>query len=63
MADLDEPDMDFAIVSLDLLSGVAQGLGAEVAPLVASSDPPVMQMLLVCMKVTDRCIGISIVKT
>ncbi|KAJ3114347.1 Transportin-1 [Phlyctochytrium bullatum] len=47
---LDVPDLDFVIVSLDLLSGIAQGLKQDVSPLVSSMQPPLMEIVLVCMQ-------------
>ncbi|KAJ1985351.1 hypothetical protein H4R34_000005 [Dimargaris verticillata] len=46
---LDQPDKDFVIVALDLLSGLVQGLGTTAEGLVRNSQPPFMQLLLVCM--------------
>jgi hypothetical protein len=43
--------MDFAIVALDLLSGIVQGLGAEAGEFIKSSDPPLLELLKYCMKV------------
>ncbi|KAI8835908.1 armadillo-type protein [Chytridium lagenaria] len=48
---IEEPDMDFVIVSLDLLSGIAQGLKQDVAPLVANTQPPLMDIVHICMQV------------
>ncbi|KAI9019805.1 Transportin-PC [Hyaloraphidium curvatum] len=47
---LEAPDKDFMIVALDLLSGIAQGLGPSVDGLVANSNPPLMPLLNVCMQ-------------
>jgi transportin-1 len=40
------------IVALDLLSGLTQGLGAQIIPLVEASQPPLLQLLAVCLKVS-----------
>ncbi|CAE6461862.1 unnamed protein product [Rhizoctonia solani] len=48
-----EPDKVFLIVALDLLSGLTQGLGAQIVPLVQSSQPPLLQLLAVCLKHPD----------
>ena len=54
---LDEPDKDFMIVALDLLSGIVQALNADAEPLVASTNPPVVQFLSICIQVhTIQCI-------
>ncbi|KAJ3028882.1 UNVERIFIED_CONTAM: Transportin-1 [Siphonaria sp. JEL0065] len=46
----EEPDMDFVIVALDLLSGVVQGLGTGAMELVTHSNPPIMDVVEFCMK-------------
>lgn len=43
------PDKDFMIVALDLLSGLAEGLGSHVEQLVARSN--IMTLLFQCMQV------------
>ncbi|KAB5593276.1 Importin subunit beta-2 [Ceratobasidium theobromae] len=48
-----EPDKVFLIVALDLLSGLTQGLGAQIIPLVQASQPPLLQLLAVCLKHPD----------
>lgn len=42
------PDKDFMIVALDLLSGLAEGLGSEIEPLIKSSN--LMQLLFQAMQ-------------
>ena len=44
----DMPDKDFMVVALDLLSGIAEGLGQLIAPLVANSE--ILILLYQCMK-------------
>lgn len=44
------PDKDFMIVALDLLSGLAEGLGCHVEQLVARSN--IMTLLFQCMQVS-----------
>ncbi len=51
---IEVPDKDFMVVSLDLLSGVAQGLGQDVEPLVTNIQPSALQLLLICMKVRRK---------
>lgn len=46
---LELPDKDFMIVALDLLSSLVQGLNAAVEPLVASANPPLLQLLGMAM--------------
>lgn len=50
----DEPDKTFLIVSLDLLSGLTQGLNAAITPLYSSSDPPVLTLLAMCLQVSHQ---------
>lgn len=47
------PDKDFMIVALDLLSGLAEGLGGHVDTLVARSN--IMTLLFQCMQVRGGC--------
>jgi len=44
------PDKDFMIVALDLLSGLAEGLGAGIERLISESN--VLQLMFSCMQVT-----------
>lgn len=48
------PDKDFMIVALDLLSGLAEGLGGHVEQLVARSN--IMTLLFQCMQVLPKCL-------
>ncbi|KAI5479391.1 importin beta-2 subunit [Pseudohyphozyma bogoriensis] len=52
-AQYDEPDKTFLIVSLDLLSGLTQGLNSSITQLYASSDPPVLTLLAMCLQHPD----------
>ncbi|BFZ54125.1 hypothetical protein PYCC9005_001157 [Savitreella phatthalungensis] len=45
----DAPEKDFLITAVDLLSGMVQGLGASIRPLIAQAQPPLMQLLQLCM--------------
>ncbi|KAL0080071.1 armadillo-type protein [Phycomyces blakesleeanus] len=45
----DPPDVEFMVVALDLLSGMVQGLGHLIDPLVASSDPSLLSLLTICI--------------
>lgn len=49
----DEPDKTFLIVSLDLLSGLTQGLNTSIQQLYQSSDPPVLTLLALCLQVNS----------
>lgn len=51
------PDKDFMIVALDLLSGLAEGLGGHVEQLVARSN--IMTLLFQCMQVGGHSTGPS----
>ncbi|VEL20705.1 unnamed protein product [Protopolystoma xenopodis] len=42
----DPPDKDFMVISLDLLSGITEGLGAHIEPLVASNN--IIKLLYEC---------------
>lgn len=42
------PDKDFMVVALDLLSGLAEGLGDLISPLIAKSQ--ILALLYQCMK-------------
>lgn len=46
----DLPEKDFLITSLDLLSGLVQGLGPEVATLISQTQPSLMQLLIKCLQ-------------
>lgn len=48
------PDKDFMIVALDLLSGLAEGLGEQVEQLVARSN--IMTLLFQCMQVKEAAL-------
>lgn len=47
--DDDIPDRTFLIVAFDLLSGLSQGIGANVRELVATSQPPLVPLLEACL--------------
>ncbi|BGP36860.1 hypothetical protein JCM10449v2_000762 [Rhodotorula kratochvilovae] len=49
----DEPDKTFLIVSLDLLSGLTQGLNTAITNLYSASDPPVLTLLSLCLQHPD----------
>ncbi|EJD41686.1 ARM repeat-containing protein [Auricularia subglabra TFB-10046 SS5] len=46
----DEPDKQYIIVALDLLSGLVQGMGTEIARFMDSCQPPFMSMLPFCLR-------------
>ena len=48
--ELDEPDKSFLVVALDLLSGLTQGLGMALEPLIRVSEPNLLSLLTVCLK-------------
>jgi transportin-1 len=48
--DLDEPDKSFLVVALDLLSGLIQGLGMALEPLITGTQPSLLSLLTVCLK-------------
>lgn len=47
---LDYPDTDFLVTALDLVSGLLQGLGGKMDALIARGNPPLMQLLSMCMQ-------------
>jgi transportin-1 len=48
---MDNPDKDFLVTSLDLLSGIIQALGEQKSlALVANSDPNLFELVAYCMK-------------
>lgn len=47
---LDEPDRSFLVVSLDLLSGLTQGMGMSLEPCIASTQPNLLSLITVCLK-------------
>lgn len=46
---VEEPDRTFIVVALDLLSGLAQGLADEMPSLIASAEPPLLQLVAMCL--------------
>jgi len=42
-------DKDYIVVSLDLLSGISQGMGTAVEPFLAQSNPPLLPLLFACL--------------
>jgi hypothetical protein len=48
---VDEPDRTFIVVSLDLLSGLTQGLSASMAQLIEASQPSLLHVMAVCLAV------------
>lgn len=48
--DLDEPDKDILVVTIDLLSGLIQGLGMQIKPLLENSNPPLFTLIGICLK-------------
>ncbi|KZT05382.1 ARM repeat-containing protein [Laetiporus sulphureus 93-53] len=49
-SDMDEPDRSFLVVALDLLSGLTQGLGMALEPLITRSQPNLLSLLTFCLK-------------
>ncbi|KTW31717.1 uncharacterized protein T551_00978 [Pneumocystis jirovecii RU7] len=46
---LDAPDKNFLITSLDLLSGLVEGLGPNFEYLIMQAEPPLVQLLSICI--------------
>lgn len=49
---VEEPDRTFIVVSLDLLSGLTQGLGEHIAQLVSTIEPSLVHLMAVCLTVS-----------
>ncbi|KAH0578184.1 hypothetical protein H2248_004059 [Termitomyces sp. 'cryptogamus'] len=48
--ELDEPDKSLPVVALDLLSGLTQGLGPQLEPVIQISPPNLLNLLTVYLK-------------
>jgi transportin-1 len=48
--ELDEPEKQFLVVALDLLSGLTQGLAMTLEPLIMNTQPNILTLLAVCLK-------------
>ncbi|KAG4304337.1 hypothetical protein PORY_002312 [Pneumocystis oryctolagi] len=46
---LDAPDKNFLVTSLDLLSGLVEGLGLNFEYLIMQAEPPLVQLLSICI--------------
>ncbi|EMR10996.1 hypothetical protein PNEG_00598 [Pneumocystis murina B123] len=46
---LDIPDKNFLVTSLDLLSGLVEGLGTNFEYLIMQAEPPLVQLLSICI--------------
>ena len=51
---MEEPDKDILVVTIDLLSGLIQGLGMQIQPLLESSNPSLFALVGVCLKVNNN---------
>ncbi|WWD20076.1 hypothetical protein CI109_104550 [Kwoniella shandongensis] len=47
--EIEEPDRTFIVVALDLLSGLVQGLGDQMHPLIRDGQPPLLHVLAMCL--------------
>ena len=47
----DPPDKEFLVAALDLMSGLVQGLGEDLHPAISESEPKLIEMLSVCLRV------------
>ena len=48
---LDPPDKEFLVAALDLMSGLVQGLGDDLNPLIGGTEPKLAPMLALCLRV------------
>lgn len=46
------PNVEFLIAALDLLSGIVQGMGSTIEPLIAQTNPPLLALLSKCIHVS-----------
>jgi transportin-1 len=49
---IEEPDRTFIVVALDLLSGLTQGLGDQIHQLIATTQPPLLHLMALCLTVS-----------
>ena len=56
--EMEEPDKDFLVVTIDLLSGLIQGLGMQMKTLLDSSNPPLFSLIGICLKVGYTICGL-----
>ena len=54
---MEEPDKAFIVVALDLLSGLVQGHGMAIQPFIAQSNPPLLNLVAACLKVSTDSLG------
>jgi transportin-1 len=50
---VDPPDKEFLVAALDLMSGLVQGMGEDLNPLISASDPKLVEMLTHCLRVLE----------
>ena len=48
--DMEEPEKGFLVVALDLLSGLTQGLGMSLEPLINAGNPNLLSLITICLK-------------
>lgn len=51
---IEDPDKDYMIVALDLLSGIVQALNSDAEHLVANTNPPLVQYLSITARVSRK---------
>ena len=47
----DPPDKEFLVAALDLMSGLVQGLGEDLQPIISQTEPKLVEMLTHCLLV------------
>jgi hypothetical protein len=52
----DPPEKEFLVAALDLMSGLVQGLGEDLFPVLNGTDPKLVEMLTHCLTVWP-CLG------
>jgi transportin-1 len=48
------PDKEFLVAALDLMSGLVQGLGEDLYPIITSTEPKLVEMLIHCLTVPPK---------
>ena len=50
-ATVEPPDKEFLVAALDLMSGLVQGLGDDLSPLIGGTEPKLVEMLTHALRV------------
>jgi transportin-1 len=58
---VDPPDKEFLVAALDLMSGLVQGMGEDLSPLISTSEPKLVEMLTHCLRVPETLCTLLII--